>query len=76
MEKALLLHMFKALGDNIFDAFRNITLKFDRKLYIAHNKIIIFGEGFVEGESANDIDMLVRDHELRETTYFFNCKRS
>ncbi|WP_442870627.1 Ger(x)C family spore germination protein, partial [Clostridium sp. Cult3] len=64
----------QGIGDNIFDAFRDITLKFDRRLYIAHNKIIIFGEGFLKGESANDIDILVRDHELRETVYFLIAK--
>lgn len=64
----------QGIGDNIFDAFRDITLKFDRRLYISHNKIIIFGEGFLKGESANDIDILVRDHELRETVYFLIAK--
>ncbi len=76
MERGSAVTYVQGIGDNIFDAFRNITLKFDRKLYIAHNKIIIFGEGFVEGESANDIDMLVRDHELRETTYFLIAKEA
>ena len=76
MGKGTAVTYVQGTGDNLFEAFRDITLKFDRKLYIAHNKIIIFGEGFVEGESANDIDFLVRDHELRETVYFLIAKEA
>lgn len=66
----------QGIGDNIFDAFRDITLKFDRKLYIAHNKIIILGEEFAKEASINDIDLLVRDHEQRETAYLLIAKGS
>lgn len=66
----------QGIGDNLFDAFRDITLKFDRKLYIAHNKIIILGEEFAKEASINDIDLLVRDHEQRETAYLLIAKGS
>ena len=76
MGKGTAVTYVQGIGDNIFDAFRDITLKFDRKLYIAHNKVIIFGEEFAKKASVNDIDLLVRDHEQRETAYLLVAKES
>ncbi|NMB27629.1 MAG: Ger(x)C family spore germination protein [Tissierellia bacterium] len=76
MGKGTTVTYVQGIGDNLFDAFRDITLKFDRKLYIAHNKVIIFGEEFAKKSSINDIDLLVRDHEQRETAYLLIAKDS
>lgn len=74
MEKGSTVRYVQGRGENIFEAFRDITLKFDRRVFIAHNKIIIFGEDFVNGRSVNDIDLLVRDREQRETAYLLIAK--
>ncbi len=47
MERGSSVRYVQGRGENIFEAFRDITLKFDRRIFIAHNKIIIFGEYFV-----------------------------
>ncbi len=74
MERGSAVRYVQGRGENIFEAFRDITLKFDRRIFIAHNKIIIFGEDFVNGRSVNDIDLLVRDHEQRESAYLLMAK--
>lgn len=74
MEKGTAAKYVQGIGDNLFDAFRDITLKFDRKVYIAHNKVIIFGEEFAKKASISDIDLLIRDHEQRETAYLLIAK--
>lgn len=74
MEKGSSVSYVQGRGGNLFEAFRDITLKFDRRVFIAHNKIIIFGEDFVNGRSVNDIDLLARDQEQRETAYLLIAK--
>ena len=61
-------------GLNMYEAFRDITLKFDRRVFIAHNKVIILGEDFIKNRSINDIDLLARDFEQRETAYLLVAK--
>lgn len=76
MAKGSAVTYVQGRGDNIFDAFRDITLKFDRKLLIAHNKAIILGEEFARRATTSDVDLLVRDHEQRETAYLIVAKGS
>ncbi|NMA85929.1 MAG: Ger(x)C family spore germination protein [Tissierellia bacterium] len=76
MKRGSIVTYVQGIGENIFDAFRDITLKFDRKLYIAHNKVIILGEEFARKASVTDLDLLVRDHEQRETAYLLIAKGS
>lgn len=76
MKRGSIVTYVQGTGDNVFDAFRDITLKFDRKLYIAHNKVIIFGEEFARRASVTDLDLLVRDREQRETAYLLIAKGS
>ncbi len=61
-------------GDTIFDALRNISLKFDRRIFVSQNKIFIFGEEFAKKGFINHIDVLQRDHEFRETAYMLVAK--
>lgn len=61
-------------GNNIYEAFRDITLKFDRRIFASHNKIIIFGEDFAKIGLVSHIDELFRDREQRETAYILIAK--
>lgn len=63
-------------GNNIFEAFRDITLKFDRRIFASHNKVIIFGEDFAKRGLVNHIDELFRDREQRETAYILIAKKA
>ena len=74
IEKASSVRYVQGIGNNIYEAFRDITLKFDRRLFISHNKVIIFGEEFVKRGLIKEIDLLSRDPEQRETAYLFIAK--
>ncbi|MBZ2175547.1 Ger(x)C family spore germination protein [Schnuerera sp. xch1] len=63
-------------GGNIFEALRDITLKFDRRIYLSHNKVIIFGEDFAKKDVVLYMDELFRDREQRETVYILIAKGS
>ena len=73
-DKSEAVRYVQGRGSNMYEAFRDITLKFDRRVFIAHNKIIIFGEDFANNRSINDIDLLARDSEQRETAYLLISK--
>lgn len=64
----------QGVGNNVFEAFRDITLKFDRRIYAAHNKVLIFGEELAKKGLVAHIDELFRDREQRETAYMLIAK--
>ncbi|NLY85615.1 MAG: Ger(x)C family spore germination protein [Tissierellia bacterium] len=57
----------QGIGNTILEASRDITLKFDRRLFISHNKVVIFGEEFAKRGLVKNIDQLLREREHRET---------
>ncbi len=60
----------ESTGDTFFDAIRNATLKFDRKLFWPHTKVYIFSEAFArKGLATEYIDYFQRDHETRMNVY-------
>lgn len=63
-------------GNNIFEAYRDITLKFDRRIFGAHTKVVIFGEDFAKRGLASHIDELIREREHRETAYILIAKEA
>lgn len=63
-------------GKSILEAIRNMTLKFDRKLFASHSKVFIFGEDFAKRNNMMYMDLFQRDDELRETTYILIAKGS
>lgn len=61
-------------GDTIFEAYRNATLEFDRKLYPSHNMIVVFGEEFAKRGIGDYIVDFLNDSEPRETLYMLVAK--
>lgn len=55
----------QAEGETVFDAFRNATLKIDRKPFLAHNRVFIFSEDIARQGLAVQMDLIFRDHEFR-----------
>ncbi len=60
---------FSSTGKSIFDAIRNATLSSDKKLFWAHNKIIVINEKMAKQGIKDVLDMLLRDHEMRSDAY-------
>ena len=61
-------------GDTIFEAIRNATLTFDRKLLYSHNEIIIFGEELAKRGIGQYINFFLYDNEPRESTFMLVAK--
>lgn len=64
----------QGIGNTLFEAFRDITLKFDRRIYAAHNKVLIFGEELARSGLITHIDQLFRDREQRESAFMLIAK--
>ena len=64
----------QGIGNTVFEAFRDITLKFDRRIYAAHNKVLIFGEELPRSGLITHIDQLFRDREQRESAFMLIAK--
>ena len=61
-------------GDSVFDAIRNATLKFNKKLYWPHANIIYFSEDCAENGLKNYMDLFNRDHDLRKYIHLLIVK--
>lgn len=61
-------------GDTIFEAFRNIASKLDRRIFLSQNKVFIFGEEFAKRGLTDYMDLFQRDEEFRETSYILIAK--
>lgn len=64
----------QGVGETVFEAIRNITLHFDRKLFFSHSNILIFGEEFIKKGITEFMDLFLRDYEPRETVYMVVAK--
>lgn len=64
----------QSTGDTIFDALRNVTLEFDRKIFLSHNRVIIFGEELAKRGIGDFINFFLYDVEPRETAYMLVAK--
>lgn len=64
----------QATGTSIFDTIRNITVKYDRKLFFPHIKFYIFSEEAARRGLIDYIDWYQRDHEPRLTPVILVAK--
>jgi spore germination protein KC len=64
----------QSVGDTIFEALRNTTLTFDRRLFLSHNRVIIFGEEFAKRGIGDYINFYLYDAEPRESAYMLVSK--
>ncbi|MDR7871082.1 MAG: Ger(x)C family spore germination protein [Tissierellaceae bacterium] len=61
-------------GETVFDALRNATLSFDRKLFMAHNRIVILGDEFARRGIGGYFNFFINDNEPRESAYLLVAK--
>ena len=66
----------QSTGDSVFDALRNVTTKYDRKLFLSHIRFYVFGEEAARKGLLNYLDWYQRDHEPRRTGYIVIVKGS
>ncbi|QHE52432.1 Ger(x)C family spore germination protein [Pontibacillus sp. HMF3514] len=65
---------YSASGVSLFDAIRNLIEVTPRKVYMSHTRIVIFSEELAKTGISDNIDFLVRDHELRTDFYLAIAK--
>ncbi|MBB3113568.1 spore germination protein KC [Paenibacillus phyllosphaerae] len=63
------IYSIQATGRTIFEAARNLARFSSRRVYWAHNFVIVLGEGYARKGIADMIDFFTRNHELRMTTW-------
>lgn len=63
-----------ALGDSVFEAIRNVTMKFDRRLFLPHSRVFIFSEEIARKGLIDYLDFWNRDHESRKSAYIIVTK--
>jgi len=59
----------QSTGDTIAEAYSNVTLEFDRILYVPHNMIAIFGEEFAKRGIGDYMIDFLNHSDPRETAY-------
>lgn len=64
----------QSIGDTVFEALRNTTLTFDKKLFLSHNRVIIIGEEFVKRGIGDYINFYLYDTEPRISAYMLVAK--
>lgn len=61
--------IYESTGDSIFEAFRNMTEKSPRKMYLSQLRVLVIGNRLAEEGILPSLDIFYRDHEFR--TAFF-----
>jgi len=56
---------FQSEGKSMFDAVRNATLKYDKKLFWPHINVVFFNEKNAEKGMQEYLDFFNRDHDIR-----------
>ena len=59
----------QAIGDTVFDTVRNFTKETNRKIYLPHSQVLIFGRDIATEGVQKYTDFFVRDHETRLRTH-------
>ncbi|MBP1155812.1 MULTISPECIES: Ger(x)C family spore germination protein [unclassified Paenibacillus] len=67
---------FRSQGRSVFEAIRRMTTKLNRKIYLAHLRMLVIGEDLARKGIADPIDFLSRDHELRTDFYVVIAKQA
>lgn len=58
------------------ETFRTAPLRFDRKLFVSHAKVVMFSEELARNGLAQQLDAVLRDHEMRLTMHLVIVKGS
>lgn len=65
---------FRMEGRSVFEALRKMTTELNRKIYLSHLRLIVFGEDLAKEGIMVPMDFLSRDHEVRTDFYIVVAK--
>ncbi|MGE7771083.1 Ger(x)C family spore germination protein [Viridibacillus arvi] len=63
-------------GKTIFEAIRKMTLISSRAIYLSHLQIMVIGEGVAKDGIKPTLELLARDHEVRNNFYIVVSSKS
>jgi spore germination protein KC len=63
------VHTVSAEGSSIFEAIRNLGRFSSRRIFWAHNRVIVVGEDLAKSDITDLLDFFTRNHELRMNTW-------
>jgi spore germination protein KC len=66
--------IYKAKGDTVYEAIRKMTIASPRKIYVAHLRMLVFGEQLAREGIGKAMDFLSRNYELRTDFYIVVAK--
>lgn len=61
-------------GDTIYDAVRNMALRFSRQLFLSHTMVVVIGEETAQGGINEIMEFCHRQKDLRERTWMVVCE--
>lgn len=73
--KAAPVTTFSMDANSIFEAVRKFTTQVNRRIYLSHLRLVVFGEELARRGIADPIDFLSRDHEMRTDYFLVVAKR-
>ncbi|WP_051254558.1 Ger(x)C family spore germination protein [Halobacillus kuroshimensis] len=63
-------------GETLFEAFRKLSIKTPRKIYLSQMRLVVIGESLAEDGIMPALDFLYRDHEFRPSYYITVAKNA
>ncbi len=63
-------------GRTLFDAIRNFSRQYPRRLVFSHNKVVVMGKRFAERDLPEVLDFIERDREFRENIWMLVAEKS
>ena len=67
---------YTATGKTLFEAFRKMTTKSPRKMYLSQLRLVVFGSKIADEGIMQALDLLYRDHEYRTSFYITVAKNA
>ncbi len=67
---------YTATGKTLFEAFRKMTTKSPRKMYLSQLRLLVFGSKIADEGIMQALDLLYRDHEYRTSFYITVAKNA
>lgn len=64
----------QGIGNTVREAINEISLHFDKRIFLAHSNLLIFGEEFTKRGISDFMDFFLRDNEPREDMYIVVAK--
>ncbi|QAS53117.1 Ger(x)C family spore germination protein [Halobacillus litoralis] len=68
--------IYKSRGDSLFEAFRHMTEKSPRKMYLSQLRLLVIGKTLAEEGMMPSLDIFYRNHEFRTAFYVAIAKNT